>query len=510
MATPVFTVLGPATLTAEDAITLEVISTPALALTVLALEYPGIPTVELVWDGAAFTGPYAATSTRTVIANGFRFTVRRAPAWPDTPVLVGSAANTAGEVGTVSYAWPPLLPAPAGDTTTLVPFASAGAPDLSGSGASLRDYDWFLALYDRIFPADYLRAMKEGEGPGYELFQAFARTAARVSLAVRRFEDGATLLFSEGPAFSTGTVEFFRQNYGAGAVTVLSGSLVADAQGRPFYTTADAVFGATALGPVTAPILAAVPSYQWDVPGEMLAPSGQAVPGTITRILRLLESPDFGDPSVQVRNIAPTTGGRDGQLDLNAMDRGIFRAPGEVDDSVRFRARALPDVVSPAAIRRLVASYLEAYGAGWEYIETALPAYQTFYDAEDGGLGYDPDLFFYDDFQDDPPFRNRWLDEVENSRCFLIAMDEIEPVEETGGVYDDEALNLDNLVSDHHLGGRAVSAFDFADGEADYLTMAYDGEDAALVAVYAGLWNAIQRARPAGITVGFVLRERGS
>ena len=86
----------------------------------------------------------------------------------------------------------------------------------------------------------------------------------------------------------------------------------------------------------------------------------------------------------------------------------------------------------------------------------------------------------------------------------------IEPIEDVGGIYDDTATVLDNLESSHHLGGRAVSAFDFVDGDGDYLQLAYDGGDDALDAVYAGLWNAIQRARPAGITVGFVLRERGS
>jgi len=37
---------------------------------------------ELAHDGAAFTARYAARSTRTAIANGFRFSLRRTGGWP--------------------------------------------------------------------------------------------------------------------------------------------------------------------------------------------------------------------------------------------------------------------------------------------------------------------------------------------------------------------------------------------------------------------------------------------
>lgn len=510
MAVPVVTFVGPATLTADDPIVVEVTSTPALASGVIAFTFPGIPTTELAFAGVSFTENYVRDSRAEAITDGFRYSLFRRGGWPDTPTVMVVAQNTSEERSIANHAFAPIVGLAETGVTSLVPMASAAAPEPSGSGATYRDLEWFLSLYDRIIADDYLQPMRDGNGPGYEMFRAFARTMSRCSLAVRRFEDSATLLFSEGPAFSTGVVEFYRQSFGAGAVTVLPGTVVSDELGRAFFTTAPAVFGSTDLGPVTAPVRAMLPSYQWDLPGEQLAPSGQRIPGPINLVLRLLESPDFADPSILVRNVSATAGGREGALDLNALDRGIFRAPGEGDDSLRFRARALPDVVSPAAIRRLVASYLEAYLVDWEYIETARVEYQTFYDAEDGGLGYDPNLFYYDSAENDPPFRNRWLDSNEDTRCFLIVMEPIEPIEDVGGIYDDTATVLDNLESSHHLGGRAVSAFDFVDGDGDYLQLAYDGGDDALDAVYAGLWNAIQRARPAGITVGFVLRERGS
>ena len=52
MAVPVVTFVGPATLTADDPIVVEVTSTPALASGVIAFTFPGIPTTELPSAGA--------------------------------------------------------------------------------------------------------------------------------------------------------------------------------------------------------------------------------------------------------------------------------------------------------------------------------------------------------------------------------------------------------------------------------------------------------------------------
>jgi hypothetical protein len=51
---------------------------------------------------------------------------------------------------------------------------------------------------------------------------------------------------------------------------------------------------------------------------------------------------------------ADATGGRAGTLDIRARGRGLPRAEGEGDSSLRRRLRIVPDAVSPAGIRRAV------------------------------------------------------------------------------------------------------------------------------------------------------------
>lgn len=63
---------------------------------IVAINYPGYRTTELVHDGDAFTVPYQDASTREVIANGYRFSVRRSPVWPASPTLTVYAFDTSG------------------------------------------------------------------------------------------------------------------------------------------------------------------------------------------------------------------------------------------------------------------------------------------------------------------------------------------------------------------------------------------------------------------------------
>lgn len=65
------------------------------------------------------------------------------------------------------------------------------------------------------------------------------------------------------------------------------------------------------------------------------------------------------------------TGGRAGTLDLKAQGKGMPRAPGESDVSLRKRLRASPDAVTPAGILRAVNKALGYDGATLtEYWET--------------------------------------------------------------------------------------------------------------------------------------------
>lgn len=63
----------------------------------VVVEYPDLPGTprEIVHDGDAFDSLFAA-STRTVIANGYRFYVRRVGGWPSRPRVTWRAIDTSG------------------------------------------------------------------------------------------------------------------------------------------------------------------------------------------------------------------------------------------------------------------------------------------------------------------------------------------------------------------------------------------------------------------------------
>jgi len=63
------------------------------------------------------------------------------------------------------------------------------------------------------------------------------------------------------------------------------------------------------------------------------------------------------------------SGGAIATLDLLAQERGLPRLGGETDLALRRRIRTLPDVLTPAAIERAIAAYLEGTGATFQLIE---------------------------------------------------------------------------------------------------------------------------------------------
>lgn len=77
--------------------------------------------------------------------------------------------------------------------------------------------------------------------------------------------------------------------------------------------------------------------------------------------------------TITITGATDMTGGSDGELDLIAMGRGLPRAYGETDAALQRRIRTLPDVVTPAAILRVVNAALEPYGVTatlhepWDY-----------------------------------------------------------------------------------------------------------------------------------------------
>jgi len=82
-------------------------------------------------------------------------------------------------------------------------------------------------------------------------------------------------------------------------------------------------------------------------------------------------------------------GGALATLDLLAQERGLPRLEGETDVALRRRIRVLPDTVTPAGIRRAVASYLEGTGATFELLEP--PDYGwAIEDDPQGAIGLNP------------------------------------------------------------------------------------------------------------------------
>lgn len=58
--------------------------------------YPATGATEVVHDGDAFRGHYAASSSRTMIAAGFRYSVLRTGGWPAAPTIQTFAIDRAG------------------------------------------------------------------------------------------------------------------------------------------------------------------------------------------------------------------------------------------------------------------------------------------------------------------------------------------------------------------------------------------------------------------------------
>lgn len=58
--------------------------------------YPTTGMTEVVHDGDAFRGHYAASSSRTMIAGGFRYSVLRTGGWPGAPTIQTFAIDRAG------------------------------------------------------------------------------------------------------------------------------------------------------------------------------------------------------------------------------------------------------------------------------------------------------------------------------------------------------------------------------------------------------------------------------
>lgn len=297
-------------------------------------------------------------------------------------------------------------------------------------------------------------------------------------------------------------------------VTVRAGSVVTTSRsGRDFTTTSDALFYPGELGPITVAVQATAYGYEWNVPGEVITADGTALPGEIDTIKTLIESPVMGDINVRVRQLVATSGGRDAALDALGRDRGFERAPSEADSTYRGRVSALPDTISLGAVERACLASMRSYDANYEIIETWEMSYQTCWDAPNAtfpGSNFDTTCFVYDDPRAPIPFRGRWLDESEHRGAFIVVVENIQPLSDTGMVYDDSAMTRDALMSPNTGGRRALGAFD-VDSYIEafgYLQGSWDGYDGPHRALYKGLYDKLQSLKAAGVAA--ILERKGA
>lgn len=75
------------TITSDDYITFDTLDDHSLRLTNVNVTH-GDGTSEPIFDGYGFLYPYSASSTRTVITGGYRFTIYRTGGWPESTLML--------------------------------------------------------------------------------------------------------------------------------------------------------------------------------------------------------------------------------------------------------------------------------------------------------------------------------------------------------------------------------------------------------------------------------------
>lgn len=359
---------------------------------------------------------------------------------------------------------------------------------------------YFLNLFERVLPNSYFRPIKES-GPGFEIYQAFSKIGERLSLAVFVLDQGLYVITATGGVRATTGVEFFRPNLTTGVFTQKAGTIVSTTtQGREFVLETDLVFGALDLTlPATVRALGYGPD--WNVKGPVVAADGSILEGEIGLVTFPVQDPSFQEPNISVRQTSDGVGGVCGYLDQLGADRGIVRRPSEGDPSYRARIRALPDTVSPAAMRRALDTLFLPLGVSYSFIETFEGDFQTCWNAPNATFpnsDFDPATFVYNDPRPSVPFRNRWLGEGTFRGCFLVIVPAFTPFSEKGLVWNDPGILATDFVNP--LGRRAASAYNLPTANLVPYGGVWNGDDQGIQSFYLGLFDLLQKIKAAGVT----------
>jgi hypothetical protein len=189
----------------------------------------------------------------------------------------------------------------------------------------------------------------EAEYPGYTgdaLAGSIVRFEEQGRLEVAAFVDTATRLARAVPA--TDQTDRFSADLVGRYVRLVGGSLASDNARTPRLVVG--VYDAT--------------------DGQLGIEVDLALDASDLGELVSVEVEELEDLGVTVSQPDPITGGAADALGAIGVDRGIGKTPGETDAAFRARIQAMPDIVSPAAIERILDRVLGSAGIGWELLET--------------------------------------------------------------------------------------------------------------------------------------------
>jgi hypothetical protein len=217
---------------------------------------------------------------------------------------------------------------------------------------------------------------------------------------------------------------------GEGGFFVKKGTVCrTSASARSFILRDDVQFQATDLTKQGV-VDAAAPGFEYNVPGPFTTADGTVLPGEIDRIPIPILDPLLAEPSIEVRQVADTTGGQPPVLDQIGIDRNIPRLPSENDESFKGRIRQLPDTVSPDALKRQLDAIFLVLGLEYELIETWQNKYNVGYDCPGGtpdhyAQGYaEPTFLAYDDTRTEH-FQGRWMDENDSMGGLVLVVPDV-------------------------------------------------------------------------------------
>lgn len=487
----------------------------------VAVEFEAIQGMrELVFAGdpATVSGStalprYAASFATDLTDPGFQtvqYTVNVNGNWPASPRLYVYAANTIADTIDVV--------APQGDwllerVSPVSPFQPLPPnPPLVGSVvqcfAEAFDQDHFLDTLQNSYPEDYFESIKAGKDGGFELFQAAAKVAERVSLAIARLECCGFIFTALGGLKSTGQVEFFRDSAADGPITIEPGTVLRGDGGRDFLTTTVVEFDGVELGPKVAAIEAIATGYQYNLPGQITTAGDEVLEGSINTILKVVTDPTIPaaiDRNMQVRQPAPTVDGRSACLDALGEDLDIPRLADETDAEYRVRILEVPDTVSPNAICRGVDKILSVFGAECCLREIGAPLFPGFY--YDAGSSSDSPQdpatnFAYDfDFTVRPQDRFKLLmSHLESRAFFLLGVPTITRIS-YGMFYDGDSADPFPLQNAYDT--EPTDAFQNPND------VAYDGEAILDALVYQSIYDVTNRKRAGGVGFDLYIEDIG-